>query len=82
MNTTEIGIIEKLNSNIKATIDTNGKRCKEINIEEAIRQGTIYTGLLCCLETDKVIKIREISNTCIDPDIPIQDLIFVEANCN
>ena len=42
MNIAEIRILGELNSNIKATIDTNGKICKEINIEETLRQGTIY----------------------------------------
>ena len=47
-----------MNSNIKAIVDINGNQTNEIDIKEAVRQGTIFGGILCSLETDKVNVIK------------------------
>ena len=78
MNIAEISMIETMNSNVKATINVNGKYTETINIREAVRQGTIFGGVLCSLETDKVNTIRQPTFTMVDPNVAVQSLIYVD----
>ena len=74
----EIAMIESMNTNIKAIVDTNGHQTNQIDIKEAVRQGTIFGGILCSLETDKVNVIRQPTYTMVHPEIPIESLVYVD----
>ena len=59
MEVNEIQVIEELNTNIKAKIDTPYGMTEEIKIREAVKQGSVTGPILCIAETDQVNRINE-----------------------
>ena len=74
---TEVKIIEELNTEIEATIDTPLGITEKIKMKEAVKQGTVMVPTMCIIETDKVNTINEKAIT-IGPEIKIESLIFVD----
>ena len=78
MEVNEIQVIEELNTNIKAKIDTPYGMTEEIKIREAVKQGSVTGPILCIAETDQVNRINERTVSTIGPNIVIESLIFVD----
>ena len=64
-----------MNSNIKAIVDINGNQTNEIDIKEAVRQGTILEEYCVPWKQTKYMLLRQPTYTMVHPEIPIESLI-------
>ena len=74
----EVDLIKDMNSNIRAIVRTPTGDTEPIQIETAVRQGTIFGPTLCGVETDKINVIEELNCTLIDSEVNIHNLIYVD----
>jgi len=74
----EVSIIKKMNTDVKAKVDTPFGITKEISIKEAVRQGSVFGTTLCAVETDTINRINERAITTIGPTLIIESMIFVD----
>ena len=72
----EVMMLLKLNEKTKMEIDTPYGKTKEL--ENIVKQGTVYGPQLCCVSTDKVNTIGEMSMMLVAPTLKIQSTVFVD----
>ena len=71
-------IINKMNSEALAVIDTPIGRTDEIELKDIVRQGTIYGPKICGITTDKVNNIGEKTVTVYNTNVDVESLIYVD----
>eukprot|EP00794_Sanderia_malayensis_P015001 gene15001-16550_t len=68
-----------MNRKARMKIDTPVGETEQIEIEDVVKQGTIFGPLLCCSNTSKIDEIGTVSaETMISPNMPIGTLIYVD----
>ena len=74
----EVKIIEELNTDITAEIETPFGKTGKIHIEKAVKQGSVMGPTMCIVSTDKINKINETTVTTIGRNFIIESLTFVD----
>ena len=67
-----------MNTAVKAVIESPAGRTREIELEEVVRQGTVWGPTLCGVSTDKINEIKDGYVTFIGPNIEIGIPVFVD----
>ena len=71
-------MVYKLNKEANVVIETPVGTSKEIEINEVVRQGTIYGPQLCCISTDKVNNMLNKPSYIYSSNINIEALTYVD----
>ena len=70
--------VYEMNRNIKAVIDTPHGRTEEIQIDEAVRQGTIFGTTMCGVSINRINKMGRPDPLILHESIEIECPIFVD----
>ena len=71
-------MIKKLNEKARVVVKTPVGNTDPFYLEEIVRQGSVYGGLICIASTDRVNSIGKDINTFYGPNLPLRAVIFVD----
>lgn len=74
----ETQLLKQLNQRARMTVLTPCGETEEFQVEEVVKQGTIFGPLLCCCNTSKIAEIGEDARTVVSPNLSIAPLTYVD----
>ncbi len=74
----EVQMIYELNKQANIKVQTPAGVTKEIEVDEIVKQGTIFGPMLCCVNSANINNMKEKAVTYITPELEIQALTYVD----
>ena len=74
----ETVLLHEMNKKAQITVATPCGETEEFEVENIVKQGTIFGPLLCCCNTAKITTIGENAMTVVSPEVSIGPLTYVD----